>query len=72
MQIIPRVARAAKELYVFQRTPSAIDIRGDTRNDPGWAASLTPGWQRERLHKHMQGPVLSEEEKSELAALPRG
>jgi len=29
VQIIPRVAAAAKELYVFQRTPSAIDIRDD-------------------------------------------
>ena len=26
VQIIPRVGKAAKELYVFQRTPSAIDI----------------------------------------------
>lgn len=71
VQIIPRVAEAAKELYVFQRTPSAIDIRDDVPTDPRWAASLKPGWQRERLRKHMQGPQLTEDEKIALAALPR-
>lgn len=71
VQIIPRVAAAAKELYVFQRTPSAIDIRDDIPTDPDWAASLKPGWQRERRMKHMQGRILSEDEKIELANLPR-
>jgi cation diffusion facilitator CzcD-associated flavoprotein CzcO len=71
VQIIPRVGAAAKELYVFQRTPSAIDIRNDTPTDPNWASSLQPGWQRERRMQHMQGRVLTEEEKIELANLPR-
>jgi cation diffusion facilitator CzcD-associated flavoprotein CzcO len=71
VQIIPRVGRAAKELYVFQRTPSAIDIRDDTPTDPQWAASLQPGWQKERREKHMRGPVLTEEQKRDLANLPR-
>jgi cyclohexanone monooxygenase len=34
---------------VFQRTPSSIDIRGNQPTDPEWAASLQPGWQRERM-----------------------
>ncbi len=71
VQIIPRVGRAAKELYVFQRTPSAIDIRDDIPTDPEWAAALKPGWQAERLAKHMKGPQLTEQQKAELAALPR-
>jgi cation diffusion facilitator CzcD-associated flavoprotein CzcO len=71
VQIIPRVAAAAKELYVFQRTPSAIDIRDDIPTDPEWAAGLKPGWQRERRMKHMQGRILTEEEKIDLANLPR-
>jgi cation diffusion facilitator CzcD-associated flavoprotein CzcO len=71
VQIIPRIAKAAKELYVFQRTPSSIDVRDDIPTDPQWAASLTPGWQRQRLEKHMRGRVLTEQEKAELAALPR-
>jgi cation diffusion facilitator CzcD-associated flavoprotein CzcO len=71
VQIIPRVGAASKELYVFQRTPSAIDIRDDTPTDPQWAASLKPGWQRERRMTHMRGPQVSEEDKIALAALPR-
>ncbi len=71
VQIIPRVGRAAKALYVFQRTPSAIDIRDDIPTDPAWAAALKPGWQAERLAKHMQGPQLTEQQKADLAALPR-
>jgi len=71
VQIIPRVAKAAKELYVFQRTPSAIDIRDDTPTDPKWAASLKPGWQQERREKHMRGPILTEQQKQDLANLPR-
>jgi len=71
VQIIPRVGRASKELYVFQRTPSAIDIRDDIPTDPEWAKSLKPGWQKERLARHMQGPQLTEEQKRDLAALPR-
>ncbi|MFO1028351.1 MAG: NAD(P)/FAD-dependent oxidoreductase [Acetobacteraceae bacterium] len=75
VQIIPRLGRAAKELYVFQRTPSAIDIRDDIPTDPQWAASLKPGWQKERIRKHVEstapGYGLTEEEKAALAALPR-
>jgi cation diffusion facilitator CzcD-associated flavoprotein CzcO len=71
VQIIPRVAEAAKQLYVFQRTPSAIDIRDDTPTDPKWAASLRPGWQKERRMIHMRGPQRTEEELIELAKLPR-
>ena len=71
VQIIPRIARAAKQLYVFQRTPSSIDIRDDIPTDPQWSASLKPGWQRERLEKHMRGPTLTEQQKIDLANLPR-
>jgi cation diffusion facilitator CzcD-associated flavoprotein CzcO len=75
VQIIPRAGRAAKELYVFQRTPSAIDIRDDIPTDPDWAASLKPGWQKERIRKHVESTApgfgLTDEQKAELAALPR-
>ena len=71
VQIIPRLGRAAKELYVFQRTPSAIDFRNDAPTDPEWQANLKPGWQRERLQNHILGPVVNEEQKLALANLPR-
>ncbi|PPJ51161.1 hypothetical protein CBER1_08526 [Cercospora berteroae] len=49
VQIVPNVAKYAKELHVFQRTPSSIDVRGNRPTDPNWAASLKPGWQKERM-----------------------
>ena len=48
IQAIPRVAQYAQHLYVFQRTPSSVDLRRNAPTDPEWAASLPPGWQRER------------------------
>ena len=48
IQCIPHLGRDAQELYVFQRTPSSIDYRGDRPTDPDWVAGLQPGWQRER------------------------
>lgn len=49
VQIVPHLGRWAKEVYVFQRTPSSIDVRGNRPTDPSWAASLQPGWQQERM-----------------------
>jgi cyclohexanone monooxygenase len=49
VQAVPHVARSAARLYVFQRTPSSIDVRANRPTDPEWAASLEPGWQKERM-----------------------
>ncbi len=49
VQCVPHLGRSAKELYVFQRTPSSVDVRADRPTDPDWAASLEPGWQQERI-----------------------
>jgi cation diffusion facilitator CzcD-associated flavoprotein CzcO len=49
VQCVPHLGASAKELYVFQRTPSSIDVRANRPTDPEWAASLQPGWQRERM-----------------------
>jgi cyclohexanone monooxygenase len=49
VQVVPHVAKSAAELYVFQRTPSSIDVRANRPTDPEWAASLGPGWQKERV-----------------------
>jgi len=48
IQCVPHLGEWAKELYVFQRTPSSVDVRNNAPTDPEWAASLTPGWQRRR------------------------
>ena len=49
VQCVPHLAKGAKELYVFQRTPSSVDLRGNKPTDESWAKSLQPGWQRERM-----------------------
>ncbi len=48
IQAVPHVGRDAQHLYVFQRTPSAVDVRDNLRTDPEWAASLKPGWHTRR------------------------
>jgi cyclohexanone monooxygenase len=49
VQCVPHLGAAAKELFVFQRTPSSIDVRNNRPTDPEWAASLQPGWQKRRM-----------------------
>ena len=48
VQLVPHLGRDSKHLYVFQRTPSSVDERGNPATDPEWAKSLRPGWQEER------------------------
>lgn len=49
VQCVPHLGASARELYVFQRTPSSIDVRANRPTDPEWAKSLQPGWQRHRM-----------------------
>jgi cation diffusion facilitator CzcD-associated flavoprotein CzcO len=48
LQIVPAVADDAQELFVFQRTPSTVGVRGQRETPPDWADMSRPGWQRER------------------------
>lgn len=55
IQAVPNVAKYAKELYVFQRTPSAVDVRGNKDTDPEeWKTKIAAkkGWQAERTENH--------------------
>lgn len=47
VQCIPHLARSAAELFVFQRTPSSVDVRNNRPIDPRWFEALEPGWQRQ-------------------------
>ncbi len=49
VQCVPHLGAGAKELFVFQRTPSSIDVRDNRPTDPEWAATLEPGWQERRM-----------------------
>ena len=50
VQCVPHLARDCRELYVFQRTPSSVDVRDNHPIDPRWFAGVsTPGWQQRWL-----------------------
>ncbi|MFT4157246.1 MAG: NAD(P)/FAD-dependent oxidoreductase [Microbacterium sp.] len=49
IQVVPQVGAAAQQLFVFQRTPAAVNVRGNRPTDPLWVKTLKPGWQRERI-----------------------
>ncbi len=49
VQAIPHLATSAAELYVFQRTPSSVDVRANRTFGPNDFAALRPGWQHEWL-----------------------
>jgi cyclohexanone monooxygenase len=60
VQVIPEIAKVVKELYVFQRTPSTIDVRDQraTTQEEIETWSKEPGWaraRRERLAKISSG-----------------
>lgn len=50
VQCIPHLAQACGELFVFQRTPSSIDIRNNRPTDPDWFDTLEVGWQERWMH----------------------
>jgi cyclohexanone monooxygenase len=53
VQVIPEIAKAVKELFVFQRTPSTIDVRDQRMTTPEeietW--SKEPNWARARRER---------------------
>ncbi len=45
-----RTSPGCDSLFVFQRTPSSVDVRANATIDPAWFASIaTPGWQQRWL-----------------------
>ena len=47
VQCVPHLASSAKQLLVFQRTPSSVDARNNAPIDPDWFKSIAePGWQQ--------------------------
>jgi cyclohexanone monooxygenase/pentalenolactone D synthase len=43
------LADSAKHVYVFQRTPSAVGVRGNRPTEPSFAEDLKPNWQQDRM-----------------------
>jgi len=48
IQCVPFLGEHAQHLYVFQRTPSSVDLRGNKPTDEDWYHSQESGWQRAR------------------------
>ncbi|MGK0260294.1 MAG: cation diffusion facilitator CzcD-associated flavoprotein CzcO [Candidatus Azotimanducaceae bacterium] len=69
VQAVPELAKTAKHVYVFQRTPSSIDIRDDWPTDPNWARKLQPGWQSKRRKKVLALSEPTPEQKAKMDAL---
>jgi cyclohexanone monooxygenase len=55
IQCVPHLAKSAKHLYVFQRTPSSVEARNDHPTDPEWFKSQKPGWHEERMLNFVLG-----------------
>ncbi|MEV4283751.1 flavin-containing monooxygenase, partial [Actinoplanes xinjiangensis] len=53
IQVIPHLAESAEQLYVFQRTPSTVDVRDNRPTDQSVLDSVRPGWQRERMENFL-------------------
>ena len=50
VQCVPHLAPACRELFVFQRTPSSVDVRDNQPIEPRWFAEVaSPGWQQRWL-----------------------
>jgi len=49
VQCVPHLGEWAEHLYVFQRTPSSIDVKHNPPTDPEWAKTLQPGWHQHRM-----------------------
>ncbi|MFJ8187068.1 flavin-containing monooxygenase [Streptomyces sp. NPDC096105] len=48
IQVVPVLAEDAGHLYVFQRTPSTVDVRANRRTTAGDVGAGRHGWARER------------------------
>jgi cation diffusion facilitator CzcD-associated flavoprotein CzcO len=61
IQVVPQLAKYAKSLHVFQRTPSQVNTRNQRATDPDeWKSKIAakPGWQQarqENLAEHVAG-----------------
>jgi cyclohexanone monooxygenase len=64
VQALPALAESAEQLFVFQRTPSAVRPRDNGPTEPDWAARREPGWQkrqRDNFVSWVAGPPQGED-----------
>ncbi|MEU5539084.1 NAD(P)/FAD-dependent oxidoreductase [Streptomyces sp. NPDC020362] len=67
VQAVPHLATACQELFVFQRTPSVVDVRNNRPIDPEWfARTATPGWQQRWLENYAANMTAAEQPAEDL------
>lgn len=67
VQCIPHLASTCKELYVFQRTPSSVDVRGNAPIDPDWFGGIADsGWQNRWLENFVANMTIFEAPEEDL------
>ncbi len=49
VQVMPKLAEAAEQLFIFQRTPAGVGVRANQPTSDAWKQALKPGWQREQI-----------------------
>ena len=49
VQCVPHLGASAEQLYVFQRTPSSVDVRNNRETDPEDFTTQDQGWQERRM-----------------------
>ncbi|MFJ8748395.1 flavin-containing monooxygenase [Streptomyces sp. NPDC102441] len=54
VQVIPLLAEDAQHVYVFQRTPSSVDVRGNRRTTAEDVGADHEGWSRERRENFLR------------------
>ena len=60
VQCIPPLARDCGELFVFQRTPSSVDVRDNRPTDPAWFESIAvAGWQQRWLENFAENQSIA-------------
>jgi cation diffusion facilitator CzcD-associated flavoprotein CzcO len=67
VQAVPHLGAGVEKgengkLFIFQRTPSSIGVRGNKKTDPEWAKSLKPGWQEIRQENFLRVMAGGQEE----------
>ncbi|MFN9925375.1 MAG: flavin-containing monooxygenase [Phenylobacterium sp.] len=61
VQAVPHLAKTAKQLLVFQRTPSSIDVRANAPIDPEWFEGIaTEGWQQRWLENFTDNQAMGD------------
>jgi cyclohexanone monooxygenase len=67
VQCVPHLATACRELFVFQRTPSSVDVRDNQPIDPAWFSTVArPGWQEGWLENFVANMAATESPDEDL------